>query len=374
MEFEGRLRIRLETDGAVVRGVQIHSSRQLQASRAFHGKMAEEALLALPLLFSVCGTAQAVAGVRAVEGALGLPLEPATERLREVLVRLETLREHLWHVFLRWPVFLGEKPATGLAGEVHRLQRQAIARLPAREALQLGARLESLWDGEGEIATGLNSLVREVVLGEPPESWLERNSEAALLAWIEASDTLPARLLRLLLQQQWQGVGRAETAPLPPLPGSGLKESIEDPGFLARPVWEGRCRETGSLARTRHPLLSALEAAWGRGLGLRLVARLVELAQLLTRPEAASCEMARPAPGLGRVEAARGRLHHAVKLQGNRVTHWAILAPTEWNFHPRGVAAQALSGLRGAPDEIRRQAELVIDAVDPCVRYDLEVG
>ena len=51
-----------------------------------------------------------------------------------------------------------------------------------------------------------------------------------------------------------------------------------------------------------------------------------------------------------------------------------ILAPTEWNFHPQGAIARALAGLDGSDDNaLRRQAALLIEAVDPCVGYRLRV-
>ena len=51
-----------------------------------------------------------------------------------------------------------------------------------------------------------------------------------------------------------------------------------------------------------------------------------------------------------------------------------ILAPTEWNFHPDGAAAQALMRLPAQdPAFLRRLAAMLINAVDPCVGYDLRV-
>ncbi|WP_373507775.1 nickel-dependent hydrogenase large subunit, partial [Thiocapsa sp.] len=76
--------------------------------------------------------------------------------------------------------------------------------------------------------------------------------------------------------------------------------------------------------------------------------------------------------GLGRVFAARGLLAHLVRVEDGRVRDYRILAPTEWNFHPRGVVARALESLPPGPEEqLRRQAELLITAIDPCVAFTL---
>jgi coenzyme F420-reducing hydrogenase alpha subunit len=78
--------------------------------------------------------------------------------------------------------------------------------------------------------------------------------------------------------------------------------------------------------------------------------------------------------GLAQVEAARGRLVHRVELEHDGVRRYRILAPTEWNFHPAGAAAQGLMHLPAEePEVLRRLAALLINAVDPCVGYDLRV-
>mgnify|MGYP002381475159 CR=1 FL=1 len=77
------------------------------------------------------------------------------------------------------------------------------------------------------------------------------------------------------------------------------------------------------------------------------------------------------------VEAARGRLVHAVQLSDDRrhVQRYVILAPTDWSFHPDGPAAHSLAALaRTQTSEIAARARLLIEALDPCVPFDLELG
>ena len=50
------------------------------------------------------------------------------------------------------------------------------------------------------------------------------------------------------------------------------------------------------------------------------------------------------------------------------------MAPTEWNFHPAGAAAKALSLIAGSGRrDARDLADLMIAAFDPCVEYSLAV-
>ena len=62
------------------------------------------------------------------------------------------------------------------------------------------------------------------------------------------------------------------------------------------------------------------------------------------------------------------------KIENDTINKLVILAPTEWNFHPEGVAAKSLNDLdASSPHELRQQAELLIHAIDPCVGYHLNI-
>ncbi len=121
-------------------------------------------------------------------------------------------------------------------------------------------------------------------------------------------------------------------------------------------------------------------AAWGRALGAGVVARLVDLALALqafsddgvSRHGAAG---AGRGSGLGWVETARGLLVHRVTLEAGRITGYRIVAPTEWNFHPRGAFARGALGI-AAPDEagIAERVRWLVASLDPCVGVRLEVG
>jgi hypothetical protein len=165
-----------------------------------------------------------------------------------------------------------------------------------------------------------------------------------------------------------------------------LADAIEaDASFAQRPTWRGAAAETCAFARLQgDPLFSgAVTAAGTRGpnrSGLRFVARLRELARLLVSPSD------RPGPvslgalslgagrGLAWVDSARGLLLHHVRLSQDRVCSYHIVAPTEWNFHPRGPLAAALEGARvaDAPTALAL-ATRVVNSLDPCVPCRVEI-
>ena len=155
---------------------------------------------------------------------------------------------------------------------------------------------------------------------------------------------------------------------------------------MLNPIGKGLPRETSPLTRSAdHPLVDALKTDEGFGLVARLVACLSELsripAQLLaildTLDEGTQLEeqpLRGAGVGIGQIEAARGRLVHAVELMDEKVSRYRILAPTEWNFHPEGAAARGLAHIaeRGG-EHCTDLARLFVTAVDPCVGADVRV-
>jgi Ni,Fe-hydrogenase I large subunit len=115
------------------------------------------------------------------------------------------------------------------------------------------------------------------------------------------------------------------------------------------------------------------------GLSARLLARLAELAVLpaqLRRPLANGIRSASPRDGVGlaAVETARGTLIHRVELDGEKVMRYRIVAPTEWNFHPRGAFPRGLAGMPARNEgELRQAAALLAHALDPCVAYETRI-
>ncbi len=150
--------------------------------------------------------------------------------------------------------------------------------------------------------------------------------------------------------------------------------------FAAAPRLDGRCPETGPAARAA----TGMASADGR---TRLSARLGEIAEaaeLLGAPEADRRRIegtwvggARvdSLTGYAAVESPRGRLHHLVRLdEAGRVASYAILAPTEWNFHPQGPLVATLTGNRFDLDgEGARRAERIAGLFDPCVGFEVRI-
>jgi Ni,Fe-hydrogenase I large subunit len=149
------------------------------------------------------------------------------------------------------------------------------------------------------------------------------------------------------------------------------------------PEWTGEPRETGCLVRqSSDRLVREASSVYGNGLFTRMLARIVEL-KCLARTLIRDIEHlgpigSDPSPlrshgtGVAQTEAARGRLMHRVEVAGGLVRGYRILAPTEWNFHPRGLVYRALLGTTvGDADSAGARIDAFLHVVDPCVDFRL---
>ena len=118
----------------------------------------------------------------------------------------------------------------------------------------------------------------------------------------------------------------------------------------------------------------------GNTVAARALARLVDLVALLSVDDDAALPTVRqhtvaPGTGIGLAETARGLLLHHAEVSGERVTRYRIVAPTEWNFHPDGALARGLLQRPvDGPETARREAHVLVQALDPCVACRVEIA
>lgn len=378
---EGNLHIEAIWDGDAVTAAAVLSSRPLQASRLLPGKPVQDAVDAVPLLFSICGRAQGVAAVMAAEAALGTEVHEAVRESRRRLVLGEIIHEYLWRVLLDWPLQAGVQPRV-----------QAMAAMRANLAGQLKPLLATggwktiggpaVADTDGAWLAFLDALqdfLRREVLGCDPAQWLALGTQEALEAWSAETQALAAKTLRIFARNGRFGASSVALMPNPD--AAWLKEAAETmrgEAFSRQPDWRGMPLETGALARQRqHPFLQALTAAEGNSVFARAVARLIELVRLAAADGSASwfgSQSLGAGAGLGWVETARGLLMHRIVADGERVLQYRIVAPTEWNFHANGALVQGLRGMRAASeDDARCRTRRLVQSLDPCVACEVTV-
>jgi coenzyme F420-reducing hydrogenase alpha subunit len=363
MSLEGCVRVSACLVDGKISSVSVGSDRPLVADRLLSGRTPDEALAILPNLYAVCGRSQAVVAAAALAAAMGHTPGLAIHRRRERELASETAVEHAFRLLLDWPRLCGGEPDVALLARI----RSLLTSAPVSE---------SSW---GAARDALIGMTESRIRGLQLDPWLEQFSASEWLAWARGGRTETARTMAALAAlPAWQ----AEQTPALSRPVhatfvAGIaRRALDEPDFAAAPELDGGPAECGPLARglqqsavrdlTRRDLITA-----------RAFARLAEFGQVLREETCAGrIEAAGLGPGAGAAmgEMARGLLVHAVQIDGGRISRYAIVAPTEWNFHPRGALYRELEG-RPAEDEAaaRKAIALAAATLDPCVALETEL-
>ncbi|WP_163576891.1 nickel-dependent hydrogenase large subunit [Halomonas faecis] len=358
------LLLKLSIERGRVAGVEVVPREQPALGRLLMGATPESVRQRVPLLYAVCRESQRVAAELALRAAAGdVARVSAADR---TAVLLECLREHLWRLVVRLPGLLARGSADGRPAIAALM---ALTKAPEAErrdrALAFHERLLALL-GSAELATVAQASI-----------WLDRSSAVVPTALRALRESL-----RDAGPMHFEGVAALTTDE-----ALAVAEHLWERPELARwPVAaDGRPRGTGPGARLHdHPVVAWLVshretalAHWMAAIlelldgAAYLAGRHGHLPQVGTgcaRPEAEGV-------GLGLVESPRGLLVHRVRQEAGRIVDYRLLAPTEWNFHPRGAIAGLLVGQRElAGLTWQKQSERFALALDPCVDVDIEVA
>jgi Ni,Fe-hydrogenase I large subunit len=177
----------------------------------------------------------------------------------------------------------------------------------------------------------------------------------------------------------------AESVPLLPTLSAAAwaKElgALPSAAFCAAPTYCGRSYETGALARHSDSMMVKVLLQHSHRIAARLFARVIDLADCASRlrhPLASDMSLVVDAAALGEntglacVETARGTLLHAVRVDGERIADYAIVAPTEWNFHPDGAFVREGQGWEAPSREVALlRLKALSLSLDPCVEYEI---
>jgi uptake hydrogenase large subunit len=352
----GKLSLDVLWDGGLVSGTDIRSTRPM-AAQLLKGKTPEQVLHVVPLLFSVCGRAQGAAANAALRAARRSAW-PEFARVEHSIV-CEAIQEHLWRLMLDWPKLLG------------------LPRQEQRFASWYGM-LRKISAGEMEMVGFLREFEREC-LGIPLADWRGLDDYGSLQSWWRKANCTLAKLLAKLAEL----VHVKPVNVLSLLPAWTAQDAQQacagrwNADFSARPDWQGDAPETGAWAYyADKPLLHDVLQQSGSKALTRLLARIVDVVEMVTGHAALRLDAASPAEGEGIAVArtARGLLMHHVRLAEENVAAYEIVAPTEWNFHPAGAFALDLSGLiEKDMERVKQLAHIEALSLDPCVAYEIGI-
>lgn len=327
MISEGALAVALGVASGRVRTVRLTSTRPRNAPRALVGRALAEARVLVPLLFPVCGMAQAVAFERAVADAAG----HAGEDARDAIVLAEAAASHLFQLAIAW------RDAAGAERDVSAV----------REVRANAARLA------------------KVARHDPPAA---AALAEAIAARVEPFTTGEAPLLELVEREGRADFGEARG------PGELVFDArhigarlAADPAFAAHPTQDGAPRDASAFGvEARGGLLARLRA---RRLQARRHVDALRRARVVLESRA---DHPSSGEGIGAAETARGPLVHWLRVEDGKVADLRVVAPTDWTFHPEGTLRDVLLGAPASPT-LARDAGWLVLALDPCAPFSIEV-
>lgn len=336
-DIGGRIVVRLKISDGVVSDVLICSTRPMHAADIFIGYGADKVAELIGSVYSLCGKAQSIAALAALENAMDISVSPAQTAARDALRLAEMLGQAMMRTCLGWPRLLGL--------ELHpQMVRQFLQAEGLLERHLMGGQG---WKTPGGVALNPDRQAASAVVQD-----LQGN-----IAEILAPNGLAEVLQAALKARNLQGFGAL---------ASGMQP------------------EGGALSRNcSAPDVCEKVERYGAGLSARLAAGFVDLQALGDELAKVVQAVAIDAPidvngrngeGEATVETVRGPLHHRVQLKDGIVKSMQINAPTEVNFRPDGPIAQGLRGVDATDDAALEQAaELHVLAIDPCVETQIEL-
>ncbi len=368
--------MRLRASAGCIARIRTTSTRPNIAHALLKGRGRAEIRAAVPALFSICARSQAAASELACAAAAGEALSADMLASCGNAVSAEMVRENAWRTLLEWPRWIAEPPGDG-----------AIAAARASLQFQCDASADDRARGDA---------IASAVFGNSADEWLAMRSLPELERWTAAGRTAAARFIGSVLGDPTAVHERSVDAPADPRvdvrgptqlldgrdPAAWLAEISRacnaDAEFALQPTWRGAPAETGALARQRrHPLIAELTRMSTTRVAARFVARLRELALLLTgrSPASVGAQTLASGGGVAWVDNARGLLMHQVLFDHRQIARrYEIVAPTDWNFHPDGALASALLGAPARDlTAVKQHAQHLVHSLDACVACRVEI-
>ncbi len=372
-ELAGKLDVQVKWQDGVIQQVNVSSSRPQKITDLFCGKKLNDVIELIPILYSLCGVSQKIAAIRAAESSLGIQVSDQVEQARGLLVLAETARELSLRLFSDW--FPDEsnikvKTIKWFTDVSHRYSW----------ALCIDPQQSGHIDLE-ECAKDLESIISVPVIKTITDS-------KSMSAFLEEGTTgltsevgrLFSSEIDLLLGEPQTGIDFTDASTQAAI--SAALKTEEAYMFCAQPDLNGQPYENSlhTLICNDNSLNKKDYYSNLNSLGFRfflLINALCSIPQSI-RVEPQHSLIKTSHKGTGIVKAARGALLHQLQLEDRStpeciVKDYKIVAPTEWNFHPRGTLVKMLEGVKVGKEQLLVLVESLIKLIDPCVKWQLKL-
>lgn len=372
-ELAGKLDVQVKWHDGTIQQVIVTSSRPQKVTELFCGKKLDDVIELIPMLYSLCGVSQKVAAIRAAEGALRIQTSEQIEQARGMLVLAETARELVLRLFSDWLPDRSNIKVKMIKwfADVTRKYNWALCLGPQHvDQINLDSCAKDL-----ENILSL-SVIKEITNASSMSAFIEASSESVTS---EVRELFASKIAHLVGEGK-AGVDLTDVAMQAEV--LELLKTDNAYAFCAQPELNDKCYENSlyTLSCKDNRLNKKDYFSSLNELSFRffvLIDALCSIPQhIRNEPERSLIKTSHT--GTGIVKAARGALLHHLQLEGGPtseciVKDYKIVAPTEWNFHPRGTLVKMLEGVKVAKDQLLILVESLIKLIDPCVTWQLKL-
>ncbi len=418
-KIEGEARLDFEwSDGRVVDAkVKFFSYRGME--EIITGRSPLDALVLTPRVCGICGHAQLMATVNALENVykingIDLKVTNKAKKIREVTLNCEIIQNHIkWLYFVLMP-FLYQ-----LEGKEFPKDRSLEALHYASQSTKLIATFAGQWPHNSyaipggvvcdptyvelfqakELSLKLASFFEKEIVRGDFEDIVNISSFRELMEF----DGVIKEIVDILERHHIAEVGKAHDrfmvlgesslfkrgkaikTVIKSVSERYIDEEEVDFTFAKNVIYNGRYYEVGPLSRAmlrKNPLIKNMHRLYKDALINRIIAKVMEIAyltkevrNLLEDIDINENSYIKPpvkieslqGKGIGFAEAARGSLFHSVTIKDKKIQRYNIITPTQWNLGnslEKGQNSTIKEALLGLKDE--RVVSIVFRSFDEC--------
>jgi hypothetical protein len=305
----------------------------------------------------------------------------------QLLLDLETIREHCFSIFSKWRINDNQKINKNMIDLLATLKGINSTLFSVGNPLSLMDKTLQSFACIKSLVEKLKTQLTLTLIGEQFNAETVFNNTYNFDYWIKTQSSDCAIFLHNIQQSQFGDLGNVKTQFLPNIMPSEMTALLNDDAFIAQPSHKGICYETTPYTRQiNNPLIQQLSAKYGTGLLSRAATQLLEIFELMNRVKSNYTQIYSEDIQYNRrasidatsavveVQAARGKLIHSLTIQDDQVKAYRILSPTQWNFHPQGILKQMIQALSFSnKQDLVNKITLLVNAIDPCVGYKIKV-
>ncbi len=387
MSIEGEIKINVVGRFGAVESVSITSTRPLRITQLFKNKSIETVANLINTLYYLCNTAHRFAYLQLLDNSDVISLSKNEISAYQLLLDMETIREHCFSIATKWGQGTDKAVDSNIIKLLTILKEINTTLFTESEPLALMDKELQAFSSIDKLIVKLENQIELLLIGSQSEAIYPFVDYDSLNNWLQKSDSQSALFLNALKENKLAHLGNVEVFHLPDLNLKRIGKLMQSTNFIKQPSYQDTIYESTPYSRqSNHPLIKQLFGIYGNGLFTRAVAQLLEVFELLNNIQTnytniefekisyESQSFGAESKSLVQLEAARGRLFHQIFAADGKIKSYQILAPTEWNFHPQGVLSRMIETVKyKSEQDLVNQIKLLVNAVDPCVGYRIEI-